>query len=185
MARPMPLLPPVTMATLPSRPMDGSCPCRVLLGWWKLGGWIYGPIGRSAGRRPGRQVTIRCRDQCRSSRSGVGAETLGRCRHRNTHGTGSNRETTGLTETFRSHQDRALDHRLAQKQSNQSVRQVVSHLVESGITVRSDRAFDGQFVAIIGVKTTQAFDQQELTGIQIGPRQFELPPNKLEPDSPG
>ena len=47
------------------------------------------------------------------------------------------------------------------------------------------RALDGEVVAVEGVEIEQPADDSPLTGIQIGPRQFELPPNIPVFDSAG
>ena len=41
------------------------------------------------------------------------------------------------------------------------------------------RALDLEVIAVVMVKALQRFDDQEFTGIQIGPRQLELPPNRV------
>jgi len=49
----------------------------------------------------------------------------------------------------------------------------------------ADRALDAQAVAVEVVIALEGLDQQVVQGNQIGPRQFEFPPNSPVFDSPG
>lgn len=62
---------------------------------------------------------------------------------------------------------------------------LVGHFVQCQTIARPCRAFHGETVAVILVIAPSASIIRKFAGAQIGPRQFELPPNIPEPDSAG
>ena len=80
---------------------------------------------------------------------------------------------------------RAAAVRADEEERDQPVAQVVGDLVERQLLPRAGRVLDLELVAEEPRVAVERLDDEVVDGNQIGPRQFELPPNMPVVDSAG
>ena len=91
-----------------------------------------------------------------------------------------------VLERRRAAVDRPVTIRVAQEDPFEAAGDLLRHLEQVHHVARTGRALHLEVVAVVQRRSSAApDDQMALTGIQIGPRQLEFPPNMPLSDSAG